>query len=105
MESQRKVVAIFAVLLAGLCVLSGLNAASIKCNTGNGIQISENGQQTQTQYGPGCQSQSSENGSQSQQQTGSGTQTQTQCSGSNCGQFSTFPPLFTMKPFEPYPPM
>ncbi|KAH8252522.1 hypothetical protein KR032_000375, partial [Drosophila birchii] len=101
METQRVVVAVFAVLLAGLCVLPGLNAAPIQCNNGNGTQVSENGYQSQTQNGPGCQTQSSENGSQSQSQSGSGTQSQTQCSGSDCGEFSPFPPLFTMKPFEP----
>ncbi|KAH8266286.1 hypothetical protein KR038_006126, partial [Drosophila bunnanda] len=101
MESQRVVIAVFAVFLAGLCVLPGLNAAPIECNNDNGIQVSGNGYQSQTQYGPGCQSQNSENGSQSQSQTGSGTQSQTQCSGSDCGEFSSLPPLFTLKPFEP----
>ncbi|KAH8309405.1 hypothetical protein KR059_009218, partial [Drosophila kikkawai] len=103
MESQRVFIAVFAVLLSGLCVLSGLKerAAPIECNSDNGIQVSGNGYQSQTQTGPGCQSQSNENGSQTQSQSGSGTQSQTQCSGSDCVEFSPLPPLFTMKPFEP----
>ncbi|XP_017010130.2 uncharacterized protein [Drosophila takahashii] len=107
MAGQRIVVVAFAVFLAGLCVLSGLNAAPVECNNGDGTQISENGYQSQTQTGPGCQSQTSEDGSQSQSQSqsGGGYQSQTQCSGSSCGQFSPLPPLFTLKPFEPFEPM
>nr|CAL85537.1 CG5773 protein [Drosophila simulans] len=107
MEGQRVAVVAFAVLLAGLCVLSGLNAAPVECNNGGGIQISDDGYQSQTQTGPGCQTQTSEDGtqSQSQSQSGNGYQSQTQCSGSSCGQFNTFPPLFTIKPLEPLAPI
>ncbi|KAH8400701.1 hypothetical protein KR009_000386 [Drosophila setifemur] len=107
MEGHRVVIAVFAVLLAGLCVLSGLNAAPVECNNGTGTQHSENGLQSQTQTGPGCQTQTSEDGSQSQSQsqTGNGTQSQTQCSGAECGQLTPFPPLFTMRPFEPFQPL
>ncbi|EDV55003.1 uncharacterized protein LOC6546961 [Drosophila erecta] len=107
MEGQRVAVVAFAVVLAGLCVLSGLNAAPVECNNGNGIQISDDGFQSQTQTGPGCQTQTSEDGtqSQSQSQSGNGYQSQTQCSGSSCGQFNTFPPLFTFEPMEPLKPI
>ncbi|XP_016946640.1 uncharacterized protein LOC108022292 [Drosophila biarmipes] len=103
-----RVAVAFAVFLAGLCVLSGLNAAPVVCNDGSGIQVSDgNGYQSQTQTGPGCQSQTSDDGSQSQSQsqTGNGYQSQTQCSGSSCGQFSPFPPLFTLRPFQPLQPI
>ncbi|XP_034654818.1 uncharacterized protein LOC117892588 [Drosophila subobscura] len=102
------VVVVVAVAIAGLCVLSGLNAAplDVQCNCGNGgTQHSADGLQTQTQTGPGCQTQTSGNGTQSQSQSGTGsgnsTQSQTQCSGSDCAPFTPFPPLFTMKPMEP----
>ncbi|KAH8277970.1 hypothetical protein KR018_011375 [Drosophila ironensis] len=107
MEGQRVVVAVFAVVFAGLCVLSELNAAPVECNNSGGTQISQDGLQIQTQTGPGCQSQTSEDGSQSQSQSqsGGGTQSQSQCSGAACGQFTPFPPLFTLKPFEPLEPL
>ncbi|XP_017077622.1 uncharacterized protein LOC108112308 [Drosophila eugracilis] len=103
MEGHRVVVVAFAVVLAGLCVLSGLNAAPVECNNGSGIQVSEDGYQSQSQTGPGCQTQTSDDGfqTQSQSQTGNGYQSQTQCSGSSCGQFTPFPPLFSMRPLEP----
>ncbi|EDV36945.2 uncharacterized protein Dana_GF13212 [Drosophila ananassae] len=103
MEGQRVVVVVFAVVLAGLCVLSGLNAAPVECNNSGGTQYSQDGLQIQTQTGPGCQYQTSEDGTQSQSQssTGGGYQSQSQCSGSACGQLTPFPPLFTMKPLEP----
>ncbi|XP_039483469.1 uncharacterized protein LOC120446523 [Drosophila santomea] len=107
MKGQRVAVVAFAVVLAGLCVLSGLNAAPVECNNGNGIQISGDGYQSQTQTGPGCQTQTSEDGTQSQSQSssGNGYQSQTQCSGASCDQFQTFPPLFTLKPLEPLAPI
>ncbi|XP_033252187.1 uncharacterized protein LOC117191425 [Drosophila miranda] len=100
------VVVVVAVAIAGLCVLSGLNAAplDVQCNCGDaGTQHSADGLQTQTQAGPGCQTQTSENGTQSQSQSGSGnsSQSQTQCTVSDCAPLTPFPPLFTMKPMEP----
>ncbi|XP_017049872.1 uncharacterized protein LOC108093976 [Drosophila ficusphila] len=114
MESQRVSVVAIAVFLAGLCVLSGLNAAPIQCNNGSGIQISEDGHQMQSQTGPGCQTQTSEDGTQSQGQisTGNGTQSQSQCSGASCAGFATFPPLTfppltfpTFAPMRPFAPI
>ncbi|XP_016985959.1 uncharacterized protein LOC108049329 [Drosophila rhopaloa] len=104
MEGQRVAVVAFAVVLAGLCVLSGLKAAPVECNNGSGTQISADGLQSQTQTGPGCQTQTSEDGTQSQSQiqSGNGYQSQSQCSGSSCGQFSPLPPLFTLEPLKPF---